>query len=279
MSIRARNATRDAVAGTITGGQEGRTITDALPPAVLASLVAALIASLGLAASAFRAGWAERNAGYFTAFAAGVLVTAALTLFPEAVAAAPIAPYAALGGYLALYATGLAARGTGGAAVAPMIAIGLHSFIDGLEYGVLFAHDAYVGLIASTGLVAHEFAEGVVLFAALRVAGLAKGQALLGAFVGAAMTTPLGAVASQPLVAALTPEQMGLLLGAAAGALLYVGATHLPAHMGARPRPSFAAAYAGGVALSLGLALLHGGLHGDHAPQGPPDATERGPRG
>ena len=240
------------------------TIIDTVPPAVLASLVAALIASLGLVASVTRAGWAERNAGYFTAFAAGVLVTAALTLFPEAAEATPIAPFAALGGYLLLYATGVVARGAGGAALAPMVAIGLHSFIDGLEYGVLFDHDPHVGLVASTGLIAHEFAEGVVLFAALRVAGLRTGAALLGAFLGAALTTPLGAIASQPLIDALDDTQMGLLLGAAAGALLYVGATHLPAHIGGRVRPSLVAAYVAGVALSLSLALVHGDMHEPH---------------
>ena len=255
-------------------------ITDAVPPAVLASLVAALIASVGLAASVLRAGWAERNAAYFTAFAAGVLVTAALTLFPEAAAAAPMAPFAALAGYLLLYATGAASRSAGGAALAPMIAIGLHSFIDGLEYGVLFEHDAYVGLVASSGLIAHEFAEGVVLFAALRVAGVRTGLALGGAFLGAAVTTPLGAIASQPLLAALDEEQMGLLLGGAVGALLYVGATHLPAHVGAQPGRRVAAAYLGGVALSVGLALMHGGLHdGPHHAEEHLVGSERGPRG
>ena len=238
-------------------------ILSVLPAAVLASLAAAMIASLGLVAAVLRTGWAERNAAYFTAFAAGILVTTALTLLPSAAQANALAPFAALGGYLALYATGLLAQRTG-AAIAPMVAIGLHSFADGVEYGVLFEHDAYVGLVASSGLIAHEFAEGVVLFAALRLAGLRVGSALLGAFLGAAVTTPLGAVASQPILAALDPSQMGLLLAGTAGALLYVGATHLPAHLKGRPRLPVAGAYVGGVALSLGLAVLHGGLHHGH---------------
>ena len=238
-------------------------MTNALPPAVLASLLAALIACLGLAAAARRRGWAERNAAVFTAFAAGVLVTAALVLLPEAAATSRAAPFAALGGYLLLYATGLFAGRPGGAVAAPMLAIGLHSFLDGMEYGVLFAHDPHVGLAASVGLIAHEFAEGVVLFAALRVAGLRVPMALGGAFVGAALTTPLGAVASQPLLAALDPGQMGLVLGGAAGALLYVGATHLPAHMPGPPKAGVAMAYVAGVALSLSLSLAHDGLHED----------------
>lgn len=251
-----------------------------LPPAVIASLMAAAIACLGLAIAVLRAGWAERNAPYFTAFAAGVLVTAALTLMPEAARANSLAPFAALGGYLFLYAIGLLARWSGGAVVAPMLAIGLHSFIDGMEYGVLFEHDAYVGLVASSGLIAHEFAEGVVLFAALRVAGVRVSLALLGAFIGAAVTTPLGAILSQPLLSTLSPSQMGLVLGGAAGALLYVGATHLPAHMAGRPKLRMAAAYIAGVLLSLALAALHGDLHHDHrgddAPHDPVHAmTER----
>ena len=243
-------------------------MTTLLSPAVMASLVAAFVACLGLAVSVLRLGWAERHSGYFTAFAAGILVTAGLTLLPEAAEASAAAPYAALVGYLVLYATGLFSRRPSAAVAGPMLAIGLHSFIDGVEYGVLFEHDAYVGAVASTGLIAHEFAEGIVLFAALRLAGIGLGGALLGAFVGAAVTTPLGAVASQPLLGVLDEGQMGLLLAGAAGALLYVGATHLPAHLAGRPRGGMVAAYLGGVALSIALSGLHGGMHDEHAAEG-----------
>ena len=242
-----------------------------VPAAVAASLVAALIASLGLASAVMTSGWAERNAPYFTAFAAGVLVTTALTLLPEAGAATRAAPFAALLGYLVLYGVNLGFKRSSGAVLAPLAAIGLHSFVDGLEYGILFEHDPYVGILASLGLIAHEFAEGIILYAVLRGAGVRAATALLAAFVGAALTTPLGAIASQPLIGALGETGIGLLLAGAAGALLYVGATHLPTHMTREGRGGMIAVYLLGVALSLSLSATHSGIEGhdhdhDHGP-------------
>jgi zinc transporter ZupT len=240
---------------------------------VLASLVAALIASLGLVVVVAHGGWAMRNSAYFTAFAAGVLVTTALMLFPEALAATSYAPLAALLGYLLLYGLNLSFLkasddGFGQAGViAPVAAIGLHSFLDGIEYGVLFDHDTRTGIIASVGLIAHEFAEGVILFAVLRGAGVRVWRATLVAFLAAALTTPLGAVASQPLLATLSEAGIGLLLSGAAGALLYVGATHLPTHLrragGSPVRFGIVGVYLLGVVLSLGLKAGHG-VPGDH---------------
>lgn len=250
------------------GGGAGLSLFAQMPTAVLASLVAALIASAGLAASVLRGGWAVRNSAYFTAFAAGVLVTTALTLLPEASAATRMAPFAALGGYLTLYAINLIFRQSSGAAIAPLVAIGLHSFLDGAQYGILFGHDAYLGLVASVGLIAHEFAEGIVLFAALRAAGLRMRGAAVGAFLGAAVTTPLGALASQPLLGTLHEGALGVVLGAAAGALLYVGATHLPTHLRGQSGWRIVLAYAFGVALSLSLALFHGALHDEGTHEG-----------
>ena len=209
--------------------------------------------------------WAVRNGAYFTVFAAGVLVTTGLTLLPEALAATAYAPFAALGGYLLLYGVNLGAGGAsrGGTmgAAAPAAAIGLHSFVDGIEYGVLFEHDVRTGVVASAGLVAHELAEGVILYALLRGAGLRLWPAAWLAFAASAVTTPAGAVASQPVLAALDASGIGLLLSAAAGGLLYVGATHLPLHLreeGAAGRGALlVVTYLVGVGLSLSLAVGH----------------------
>ena len=236
-----------------------------IPPAVAASLVAAGIASIGLTSAVITRGWAERNSPYFTAFAAGVLVTTALTLFPEAALATPVAPFAALLGYLTLYGINLAFKRSAGSVIAPLFAIGLHSFMDGLEYGILFEHDSYVGLLASVGLIAHEFAEGVILYAVLKTAGLRTTFALAGAFLGAAVTTPLGALASQPVLAELGPVGLGTVLAGAAGALLYVGATHLPTHLSREGKSGLIVVYLLGVALSLSLTAAHSGLHTGHA--------------
>ncbi|WP_051882394.1 ZIP family metal transporter, partial [Parvularcula oceani] len=232
-----------------------------MPPAVLASLIAAVIATLGVAAVLLRGDWAVRHSGYFTAFAAGVLVTTAVTLFPEALRASAYAPLGALAGYGALFAINALFRRSAGAALAPVVAIGLHSFIDGLEYGILFEHDGRLGQVASIGLIAHEFAEGVILFALLRQAGVRTNISLLGALAGAALTTPLGAISSQFVLSGMTEGTIGLLLGLASGALFYVGSTHLPMRLPRKGRRRLMAFYAAGIVLALSLSLGHGGGH------------------
>lgn len=251
-------------------------ILNSLPPAVLASLVAAFVATLGLVAVLVRDGWAERNQVYFTAFAAGILMTTALTLFPEALGASPNAPFFALAGYMALYGINLFSRLTPALALTPLIAIGLHSFIDGFEYGILYTHDLHVGIIASVGLIAHEFAEGVILFSLMRASGAGRAWSLIGSFLGAAVATPVGAVASQSVLASATPEAVGMMLAAASGALLYLGATHLPMHLIRATRSTAVAAYVAGVLLAVVLSFAHGEQHdaAHHHDDGHADAQD-----
>ncbi|WOI53743.1 ZIP family metal transporter [Parvularcula sp. LCG005] len=234
-------------------------LTSTLPPAVVASLVAALVATLGLVTVLLRDEWATRNRVLFTAFAAGVLVTTALTLFPEALEATASAPLYALLGYLGLYGINLFFTRTGGAIIAPLIAIGLHSYIDGFEYGILFDHDISLGWTASFGLIAHEFAEGVILYSVLRAAGVGTVGAMIGSFIGAAVTTPVGAITSQVVLDGSSPETVGMLLAVASGALLYLGATHLPGHIQQERRPLAVVFYLVGAVLAMGLSFGHTG--------------------
>lgn len=236
-------------------------LLESLPVAVLASFLAAAVATLGLVVVSFNDGWAVKNRVYFASFASGVLVTTALLLLPAAFKAHPQAPFVALAGYLFLYCVNGFFREGAGWLVAPLLAIGIHSYIDGFEYGILFNHDLYFGAIASIGLITHEFAEAVILYAVLRGGGASTTWAWIGGFIGAAITTPLGAISSQILIQNVDAAQFGLLLAAAAGALLYVGATHLPTHLigGMRMRVLFF--YLLGVGLAVGLSFGHG--HGD----------------
>ena len=52
-------------------------------------------------------------------------------------------------------------------------------------------------------------------------------QAALLAFLAAAASTPLGTLISYPFVAAVELSALGALLAISAGALVYVGASHL----------------------------------------------------
>ena len=47
------------------------------------------------------------------------------------------------------------------------------------------------------------------------------------AFVAAAISTPLGTLVSYPLINRITRPTLGILLAVSAGALVYVGASHL----------------------------------------------------
>lgn len=236
---------------------------DSLPLAVVASLVAAFVATLGLVVVSLNDSWATRNRALFAAFASGILVTSALLLLPEAFKAHKLAPYVALGGYLFLYGINALARPNQSLWLAPLLAIGIHSFLDGIEYGILFEHDPFVGWVASIGLITHEFAEAVILYAVLRSGGAGNFVAWLGGFIGAALTTPLGAVSSQVLLANFDGAEFGLFLAATAGALLYIGATHLPTHLIDGLRPRVIVFYLLGVVLAFVLSFGH-----HHDPEG-----------
>lgn len=252
-----------------------------LPLAVLASILAALVATFGLVLVRLNDNWTMNNRVYFAAFASGVLVTTALVLMTEAMSVTANAAYLVLGGYLLLYAINLLFQQSQGAILAPLLAVGIHSFLDGVEYGILFDHDTYVGWLASIGLISHEFAEAVILYAVLRAAKLSTFVAWLLAFLGAALTTPLGALASQPLLAAADPKTFAMLLAAASGALLYVGATHLPTHTEGGVKSRTFATYLLGILVATGLSLghAHGGdddHHDDHEHADSPSESEHG---
>jgi zinc transporter ZupT len=109
----------------------------------------------------------------------------------------------------------------------PMLALGFHSFIDGIIYAVTFNVSIFTGILAVTGLILHEFPEGIVTFVMLERGKITAKKAARLAFFATALTTPLGTVLSYPLLQTIDRAFLGKLLAVAGGALLYVGATHL----------------------------------------------------
>ncbi|MEL7486208.1 MAG: ZIP family metal transporter [Pseudomonadota bacterium] len=214
-------------------------------PALLASLVAALVSAASIIITAANRRVALRRSGDFAAFASGLLIaTAILHLFPESLEATEHAPWLVLAGYAILFSTNQAFAGgarradrdpSAAAMATPLLAIAFHSLVDGLEYPVLFAHDAYTGALATTGLIIHEVAEGVIVFALARRGGIGVAPAVLLSFLTASLTTPVGAILSLAFISGASPDVIGVLMSLAAGALLYVGASHLPRHI---PDPS-----------------------------------------
>lgn len=108
-----------------------------------------------------------------------------------------------------------------------MLGIGFHSCIDGFIYSIAFTVSVLTGFPATVGMLLHEFPEGIVTYLLLLKSGIAERRAAWLAFAAAAASTPAGMLLSWPMVSAIDRSTLGLLLATSAGALLYVGATHL----------------------------------------------------
>ena len=237
-------------------------MTDTFWTALGASLTAALVTALGIWTIRRFADWGQRNTAYFMCFAAGVLISATfLHMIPKAFSMNPQAPAWLLTGFVGLHVFNrfLTAfvcerrpeRKDYAIGVLPMIGIGFHSFIDGFIYSISFTVSLFTGLLATTGMVLHEFPEGIVTYLMLVRGGFAERRAAQLAFLAAAVTTPLGMLVSYPFIRDIDSEMLGRLLALSAGALVYVGATHLLPRAEQEQKRYSLVALAGGILVAL----------------------------
>lgn len=239
---------------------------------LLFGLVAALITTIGLIAVAVRSDWSARQSGLFSLAAGGMLISLSLLhILPEALYMSAAAPIFVLGGFLAgllltfAIRTGFPEREGGRAeALTPLLAVALHSFLDGVIYSVTFAASFESGVYASTSLIMHEFAEGVIAFAILARHGYRVKEALLWAFLAAAVTTPLGALVSGVFLTGLGPEVVAGLYALSAGLLIYVATGPLMQPLKEEPPVRGIAALGGGIVIALALMAMPIHRHGDH---------------
>jgi zinc and cadmium transporter len=204
---------------------------------LLASTLACLVTTIGIYIIARYEKWGNQNAVYFMSFAAGVLISVSfIHIIPKSIDMNTHAPIYLLVGYLGLYLFNrfLTAfvcdehqRADLAIGVIPMVGIGLHSFIDGIIYSVTFNVGIFTGVLTAIGMVLHEFPEGLVTFLLLERAGFSRKKAIVCAFLAAALSTPLGTLVSFPLIRTIDSATLGLLLAVSAGALVYVGSSHL----------------------------------------------------
>ncbi|HBS33077.1 MAG TPA: hypothetical protein DEA40_15285, partial [Parvularcula sp.] len=174
-----------------------------MEPGLLAAFLAAAISSAGLLSMAALGDWGRRNSPYFSAFAIGVLLVAILFhLAPEALSYSRDAINWVVAGFFAMVGVGMLLRlftdnqrNLLGAAFgyASIIALGFHSFVDGLIYEATYHAELFTGTIATLGLLLHEFPEGVIAYFLARGAGLDRPTSILWAFVAASLTTVAGA--------------------------------------------------------------------------------------
>jgi zinc transporter ZupT len=236
--------------------------------ALAASMLAAGVTTAGIVVIRRFESWGRNNTAYFVSFAAGILITVSLLhIIPKALEMQPQAAVLVLAGYMALYASNRfittfvcdrPERAHYAIGLVPMIGIGLHSFIDGAIYSVTFTVGIFTGALTAVGMVLHEFPEGVVTYVLLLRAGFGATRAFALAFLAAALTTPVGMLASFPFVDALAPPVLGALLALSGGALLYVGATHLLPQAEREARRFSVAALVAGMIVALGIVLSHG---------------------
>lgn len=204
---------------------------------ILASFAACAVTSAGIYVIGRFEEWGRRNTVYFMSFAAGVLVSVSfIHIIPRSFEMHTSAPVFLLDGFLSLhlfnrflhlYICDDVVCETYTLGVIPMVGIGFHSFIDGIIYSVTFNVSIFTGALAAVGMVLHEFPEGIVTYLLLARSGFSRKRATLYAFLAAAISTPVGTLISYPFVARVQSSTLGILLALSAGALVYVGASHL----------------------------------------------------
>jgi ZIP family zinc transporter len=230
--------------------------------ALVTSLVAALVTSLGIVTIRKFSAWGVRNSPYFICFAAGVLISASfLHIIPKALVMSPAAPAWLLVGFMGLhlfnrFLTAFVCerdpdKQEHAIGVVPVIGIGFHSFIDGFIYSITFTVSILTGYLATLGMVLHEFPEGIITYLLLLQGGIRERNSMLLAVLAAALTTPLGMLVSYPLVDRLDAETLGALLASSAGALVYVGATHLLPRAEKEHKKYSVLAIAGGILVAV----------------------------
>ena len=201
------------------------------------SSLAAVVTTIGIYVIRRFERWGRENTIYFICFAAGVLISVSfLHVIPKSFSMNVNAPIYLFAGYISLhlfnrfvnaFVCDKSSDEQYGIGLVPMLGIGFHSFIDGFIYSITFTVSIFTGILAASGMVLHEFPEGIITYLLLVRAGFHVRTSLVLALLTAALTTPLGMLVSYPYISKIDEPLLGALLAFSAGALVYVGATHL----------------------------------------------------
>lgn len=211
--------------------------TNTFAAVILASFLACAVTTIGIYVISKYEQWGREHSAYFMCFAAGVLISVSfMHIIPESFQMNSTAPVYLLAGFLAIHLSNrflslyicheyeCADYAVG---IIPMMGIGFHSFIDGVIYSVAFNVSIFTGVLAAIGMILHEFPEGIVTFVLLERGGFSRRKSAIYAFLSAALSTPLGTLVSYPFISNIKQSTLGILLAISAGALVYVGASHL----------------------------------------------------
>lgn len=212
-------------------------MTNTFWTALGASVLAASVTAIGIYTIRRFEAWGRKYSIYFVCFAAGVLISVSfLHIIPKSFELSIHAPAYLLIGFVLLHLFNrfitafVCEQGPDskyGIGLIAMAGIGFHSFIDGFVYSITFTVSIFTGALAATGMVLHEFPEGIITYLLLLRGGLSERKSLVFAFLAASLSTPLGTLVSYPYISHIDKPLLGILLSLSAGALVYVGATHL----------------------------------------------------
>jgi len=243
-------------------------LTDRFVAVILASLLACGVTTIGITVISRYEQWGRKHSAYFMSFAAGVLISVSfIHIIPKSFDMHSAAPVFLLVGFLGTYLVNRLVRlyvchdyesADYAVGIIPMLGIGLHSFIDGVIYSVTFNVSILTGLLAAIGMVLHEFPEGIVTFVLLERGGLGRRRSALYAFLAAAVSTPLGTLVSYPFINVIDRPLLGILLAVSAGALVYVGASHLLPAVESEKRRHSIFALAAGVLVAVFIIISKG---------------------
>ena len=242
--------------------------TNTFAAVMLASLLACGVTTAGIYVISKYEQWGKEHSVLFMSFAAGVLISVSfMHIIPKSFQMNDAAPVFLLVGFLATHLSNRLLNlyichkyeGTDYAVgIVPMLGIGLHSLVDGIIYSVTFNVSVLTGVLAAIGMVLHEFPEGIVTFVLLERGGFSRRQSALYAFWAAAISTPLGTLVSYPFVRNIKRSTLGILLALSAGALVYVGASHLLPTVERENRRYSLLALAAGVLIAVVIVMSKG---------------------
>ena len=232
--------------------------------ALLYSGIAGVATLAGISVVRWKRDLAIRYSHYVNSFAAGALITIALThLIPESVELANNALLVVLASFIAFYLLEAAVVFHSGSAIhycedcprgahnkGPVIFIGLflHSLLDGFIIAVGFEFSLEMGLLTAMGVISHELPEGVTSFALLLRS--LKNKTALFLSVAVALATPVGAAIVLGPLSVFSEEGLGIMMAVAGGSFLYVAASDLI------PETHEHGSYLNVVFLLMGVSLL-----------------------
>ena len=241
---------------------------------IIASCAAAGMSAAGIFTMVAIGARAHRLSAYFSAFAVGMLSTAVLLhLMPEALADSVNAWQWAAVGFIAMAIAGMGIQlifmrdpdgDTLAFGYASILALGIHSLMDGAVYAASFHEEAFTGFLSVAGLLLHEFPEGIIAYLLLRETGLSSILSGIAAFATAGLTTIAGAFGGYFAIEFLTAPSPSLLYGLASGALVYALLRHLIPHAAKTPRRRGYAVASLGVIFATLMVIIEQLSHGHH---------------